>query len=197
MADSDYGKELASLDFKNLIGGPLSAVVEAQAMAAESTVNFIKNMGFDQEGNPQYVTFKYQKSATQAEGEAKQSDQNEMMEMQVPFLTLIPIPFIRVDEATIDFNAKINAVNYSTKTSDHKFDAGSDRRKGFIGRLLGIRLRTRIRAPQTRGIGWNVLLPWLSVCALCKMKCLVVWRKFLAYWSRRFATIWLQDKLPG
>ena len=43
MADSDYGKELASLDFKNLIGGPLSAVVEAQAMAAESTVNFIKN----------------------------------------------------------------------------------------------------------------------------------------------------------
>ena len=56
MADSDYGKELASLDFKNLIGGPLSAVVEAQAMAAESTVNFIKNMGFDQEGNPQYVT---------------------------------------------------------------------------------------------------------------------------------------------
>ena len=53
MADSDYGKELASLDFKNLIGGPLSAVVEAQAMAAESTVNFIKNMGFDQEGNPQ------------------------------------------------------------------------------------------------------------------------------------------------
>ena len=67
MADSDYGKELASLDFKNLIGGPLSAVVEAQAMAAESTVNFIKNMGFDQEGNPQYVTFKYQKSATQRE----------------------------------------------------------------------------------------------------------------------------------
>lgn len=151
MADSDYGKELASLDFKNLIGGPLSAVVEAQAMAAESTVNFIKNMGFDQEGNPQYVTFKYQKSATQAEGEAKQSDQNEMMEMQVPFLTLIPIPFIRVDEATIDFNAKINAINYSTKTSDHKFDAGSDRRKGFIGRLLGIKASYSYKSTTNSG----------------------------------------------
>lgn len=151
MADSDYGKELASLDFKNLIGGPLSAVVEAQAMAAESTVNFIKNMGFDQEGNPQYVTFKYQKSATQAEGEAKQSDQNEMMEMQVPFLTLIPIPFIRVDEATIDFNAKINAINYSNKTSDHKFDAGSDRRKGFIGRLLGIKASYSYKSTTNSG----------------------------------------------
>lgn len=151
MADSDYGKELASLDFKNLIGGPLSAVVEAQAMAAESTVNFIKNMGFDQEGNPQYVTFKYQKSATQAEGEAKQSDQNEMMEMQVPFLTLIPIPFIRVDEATIDFNAKINAINYSNKTSDHKFEAGSDRRKGFIGRLLGIKASYSYKSTTNSG----------------------------------------------
>ena len=151
MADSDYGKELASLDFKNLIRGPLSAVVEAQAMAAESTVNFIKNMGFDQEGNPQYVTFKYQKSATQAEGEAKQSDQNEMMEMQVPFLTLIPIPFIRVDEATIDFNVKINAINYSTKTSDHKFDAGSDRRKGFIGRLLGIKASYSYKSTTNSG----------------------------------------------
>ncbi len=151
MADSDYGKELASLDFKNLIGGPLSAVIEAQAMAAESTVNFIKNMGFDQEGNPQYVTFKYQKSATQAEGEAKQSDQNEMMEMQVPFLTLIPIPFIRVDEATIDFNAKINAINYSNKTSDHKFDAGSDRRKGFIGRLLGIKASYSYKSTTNSG----------------------------------------------
>lgn len=151
MTDSDYGKELASLDFKNLIGGPLSAVVEAQAMAAESTVNFIKNMGFDQEGNPQYVTFKYQKSATQAEGEAKQSDQNEMMEMQVPFLTLIPIPFIRIDEATIDFNVKINAINYSTKTSDHKFDAGSDRRKGFIGRLLGIKASYSYKSTTNSG----------------------------------------------
>ena len=64
MPDSNYGGELSSLDFKNLIGGPLSAVVEAQALAAESTVQFIKAMGFDQEGKPQYVTFKYPKQVS-------------------------------------------------------------------------------------------------------------------------------------
>src|SRR2546423_8946281 len=64
------GKELASLDFHNLIGGPLVAVVNAQAQAALSSVNFIKAVGFQppagkpQKGKPQtmepiYVTFKY------------------------------------------------------------------------------------------------------------------------------------------
>lgn len=66
------GTELASLDFGNLIGGPLNAVITAQAMAAQSTAAFIKDVGFypegktDVDGNdigntPVYVDFKYPK----------------------------------------------------------------------------------------------------------------------------------------
>lgn len=66
------GTELAALDFGNLIGGPLNAVITAQAMAAQSTASFIKDVGFyqkgqvDAEGNdigntPIYVDFKYPK----------------------------------------------------------------------------------------------------------------------------------------
>src|SRR3712207_255498 len=94
---ANYGGELSSLDFSNLIGGPLTAVVEAQSQAAQSTVDFIKAMGFDDEGKPQYVTFKYPKE-TQPYVPAVLNEQGqqvtpavpakiEMMEMQVPFLT--------------------------------------------------------------------------------------------------------------
>ncbi|PKH49483.1 hypothetical protein CXF68_01725 [Tenacibaculum sp. Bg11-29] len=55
------GQELSSLNFGNLIGGPLSAVVEAQILAAESTVKYIKDVGFDENGDPEYVTFTYPK----------------------------------------------------------------------------------------------------------------------------------------
>lgn len=66
------GQELASLDFHNLISGPLVAVVNAQAQAAITTVNFIKSVGFNklpqkksfqtQETlDPIYITFKYPK----------------------------------------------------------------------------------------------------------------------------------------
>jgi hypothetical protein len=65
------GQELSSINFRNMIGSPLSAVIEAQAEAALSTVNFIKAVGFKQgnssdpeasnTGDPIYVTFKYPK----------------------------------------------------------------------------------------------------------------------------------------
>jgi hypothetical protein len=40
------GQELASIDFESMIGGPLVAVINAQAQAALSTINFIKEVGF-------------------------------------------------------------------------------------------------------------------------------------------------------
>jgi hypothetical protein len=70
---ADTGKELASLDFGNLIGGPLIAVITAQSLAAEATAAFIKKVGFYPDnqppgaggallaGSPIYVDFKYPK----------------------------------------------------------------------------------------------------------------------------------------
>lgn len=55
------GNEISTLDFKNIIGGPLIAVVEAQAMAALSTVNYIKSVGFDGDGKVVNVSFNYPK----------------------------------------------------------------------------------------------------------------------------------------
>ena len=60
----DPGQELSSLDFGNLIGGPLSAVVDAQIRAAESTVSYIKDVGFDEYGDPNYVAFTYPKEVS-------------------------------------------------------------------------------------------------------------------------------------
>ena len=68
---ADPGQELSSINFSNMIGGPLRAVIEAQAEAAQSTVNFIKAVGFKEgdatdpeatsTGEPIYVSFKYPK----------------------------------------------------------------------------------------------------------------------------------------
>ena len=66
------GQELASIDFEAMLGGPLIAVVHAQAQSATATVNFIKEVGFkklageqDPEAaeteEPIYVKFKYPK----------------------------------------------------------------------------------------------------------------------------------------
>ena len=40
------GREVSSLDFANIIGGPLTAAIKAQAASALTTVAFIKSVGF-------------------------------------------------------------------------------------------------------------------------------------------------------
>jgi hypothetical protein len=185
------GTELATLDFGNLIGGPLVAVITAQALAARATADFVKTVGFypagetdpggnDIGGTPIYVDFKYPKElqpyqpaitpvaavpATPAIGDpnfpngmrtpnatvpasAAPNDGDpahagglpayvpgtngvpavaaqpavpavyQDMKFSVPILTMLPIPFIKVDLATIDFNAKISSVETTTQSSD-------------------------------------------------------------------------------
>lgn len=214
------GTELASLDFGNLIGGPLVAVITAQSLAARSTADFIKTVGFypagqkDGQGNdiggtPVYVDFKYPKetepyhpgktfykltsvtiddggsgytsaptvtlsaagdgetaatlgsvsidstgkvtaiavasggvylaaptitipaptgaTGTQARASLTMAVDHVVsaapaiyqdMKFSVPILTMLPIPFIKIDLATIDFNAKISSVETASESSD-------------------------------------------------------------------------------
>ncbi|WP_124981332.1 DUF2589 domain-containing protein [Nonlabens xiamenensis] len=45
----------------------------------------------------------------------------EEMKLEVPILTMMPIPFIRVDEGNIDFNAKITSMEYNRVGTQFKF----------------------------------------------------------------------------
>ncbi|NTV67603.1 MAG: DUF2589 domain-containing protein [Chlorobaculum sp.] len=117
------GDELASLDFESMIGGPLNAVIKAQAQSAVTSVDFIKAVGFDTDdsGNitgPTMVTFKYSKPVETKAADGTVTVEPKDFTLTVPFLTMLPIPFIRVEETTIDFNAKITAVQESTATSE-------------------------------------------------------------------------------
>lgn len=122
------GDELSSLDYSAMIGGPLIAVVKAQAQAATTTVDFIKSVGFTGEGaniSPLMVTFSYDRPAPKKDADGKPTGEYEVKKfnLQVPFLTMVPIPNLRIEEVKIDFNAKINSVQESTSASSHDLNA--------------------------------------------------------------------------
>lgn len=152
------GQELSSLDFENLIGGPLVAVVNAQAQSANSTINFIKTVGFKESNNefdagensttsePIYVSFIYPKEtvpyspAVPADPAAnppvaavpEQQAQYRDHQLRVPILTILPIPYLRVEEVTVDFNAKINSLEYTKTDSKVRFGVRTQARAGFL-----------------------------------------------------------------
>lgn len=104
------GRELASLDFANLIGGPLNAIVEAQAKSAITTVNFIKEVAFKPNGEVVNVDFTYNRK--------NDGGHDQEFKLTVPFLTMLPVPYITVSNALIEFNAKITSINESSTESN-------------------------------------------------------------------------------
>jgi hypothetical protein len=165
------GQELASIDFESMLGGPLVAVINAQAQSAMATVNFIKEVGFkkptaEQEAGsdtstmePIYVTFKYPKEIqpyVPANPNASPPTQEiqavyETQELTVPILTLLPIPFIRIDETTIDFNAKINSVEYRKTDTNLKVDASLEASAGWLWGSAKLKVSTSFQRSTQQG----------------------------------------------
>lgn len=220
------GDELSSLRFEDILGGPLIAAVNAQAQAAMSTVNFIKEVWFKQikddqdataaeTGDPIYVTFRYPKElspyqpaipasftlsvtnggsgyttaptvaisggggsgaaatatvaasgsvtsltltnpgtgytaaptvtlaggdgagatavATFTAAQPAKSAVVETMALEVPVALLVSTPCLRIEDVTIDFNAKINSVEYQKIDTSLKIDGSLEVKQRWTG----------------------------------------------------------------
>ncbi len=144
---ANYGNEISSISLGSIIGGALSAIIEAQSQAAHTTVNFINEVGFEGkqgERKPVYVDFQYEKvivpeketeqqETEQQETQPQEEAQKQITSLKVPLLTMVPIPYIRVDDATIDFNVKINSVQETKTSSDLTYGGKTEAHAGYNG----------------------------------------------------------------
>ena len=93
---------LHSIPFGNIIGGPLAACVHAQAEASQTTLNFIRGFtmadsGIDVNGaEPVTVTFSFVMNGVPTL-------------MTLPLMTLVPIPYMRIEHVNLSFTADITA----------------------------------------------------------------------------------------
>ena len=112
-------KQLGALPFGNIIGGPLVAAVEAQAKAARSTVEFIQSVAFvplsednSEPNTPRSVqNIQFQYESKNPAGEV------ENVTLTVTLLAIVPIPYIRIDDMTIQFKANISAETSAADTT--------------------------------------------------------------------------------
>lgn len=109
---------LAAIPFGSIIGGPLNACIEAQAMAAKTTWNFIQEVGLNvdpQTGEKRAVTVSFQFMQN-----------GRMVQLNVPLLTIVPIPYIAINSIDINFKANISASSSTvSENSEHTEMGGS------------------------------------------------------------------------
>jgi hypothetical protein len=133
----NIGREMA-LPMEQIIGGPLQAIIQAQALAASATAEFIQSVGLVAGQNGQLtartVDFKFQRKipGTQTtNGNTVDIIKTEEVSLQVPLLTIVPVPFIRVQEATIDFEAKVSSSTLNQ--TDTQLGVSAEASGGFWG----------------------------------------------------------------
>lgn len=112
---------LQGLPFDSLIGGPLNACVNAQANAAQTTINFIKEIGLqdvtDENGNTRteaiYVYFSFIQNGRK-------------VNISVPLLAIVPIPYIGINTIDINFKATVSGVESESKTDEYTRETKRD-----------------------------------------------------------------------
>lgn len=126
---SFIGREMA-LPMEQIIGGPLQAIIKAQSMAAHTTAEFITNVGLETVGSAtkaRTVAFSFDRKKVTDTG----TESTETVSLNVPLLTILPIPFIRVEQATIDFSCTVASSNIDTSKTNFGLSASAS--GGFFG----------------------------------------------------------------
>lgn len=124
---------LQQLPFENIIGGPLNACVLAQKEAALTTIGFINDVGlqtvYDKDDKDTgkkeaiYVYFTFVQNGRK-------------VNISVPLLTIVPIPYIAINTIDINFKANISGVETTSDTDESSYESTeeseSQKKRGFI-----------------------------------------------------------------
>ena len=140
---------LQAIPFSSMIGGPLKACIDAQAMAAKTTWDFIQEVGLTvdpQTGEKKAVNVSF--SFMQG---------GRMVQLNVPLLTIVPIPYIAIHTIDINFKASISASSSSVTENTESTEMGGSL-EATAPTTLRRRTRRRQRNPSTV---WNI--PWISL----------------------------------
>lgn len=115
LKEPNFPSEMGNIPYDEIIGGPLTAAVDANTEASRNAADFIQNVAFTESQDfasfsdakePRYVTFNYKKDTLDENGNRTE----EEFELRVPLLLLLHVPYFEIENVTIDFNVKLNSV---------------------------------------------------------------------------------------
>jgi hypothetical protein len=151
---------MGQIPFGAIIGAPLMAAVSAQGAAAQACLDFLKSAGFDKDGNVSNTTFSFQTVNVPADAEARAREELKLdplpavlddaskrrveeqiaknttrvaTRLDVPTLSLLPVPFIRIDDLTVAMKVNVTATTETggTRSNSQTIEGKADGTLGW------------------------------------------------------------------
>lgn len=120
---NDASESWQKVSFEKVIGEPLTAAIKAQGDAARATLKFIQETGMTGEDNNKVmslVSFNFIRDGKCAK-------------LQIPLITLVPIPTLCIDEMTYEFKMKVDSSSDVTMTNTGSASVGFNFGAGIGG----------------------------------------------------------------
>lgn len=136
----EVASNFQGLPMRELISAPLISVCEAQLMLAQASYNYMTKIGFKTKagqdgqveiGDPNLLSFKLQRPVETPDGITTSE-----ITVQAPFLGLVPIPSLLIDNVNVDFQMEVTSAVQAKddSTSETTLNANADFKLGFFGK---------------------------------------------------------------
>jgi hypothetical protein len=112
--------EFQALPLEFIIAAPLSGAIKAQALAAQTTLQYIKGM-MKEDPTTKIITPMTVNFTADIQTSGDSMGTKKTMNINVPFMSIVPIPHIRIDSLTVNFKYEISQTVKSTDAKDEEF----------------------------------------------------------------------------
>ncbi|TKB52819.1 DUF2589 domain-containing protein [Ferrimonas aestuarii] len=117
--------QFQGLPMENLIGGPLSAACDSQITLARATSDFIETVGFETNATTKkkevrMVNFAFSKPEEVVKPDGSVEVQKRDYEVKVPFISIVSVPTLQVDNVDVSFNMEVKSSFSETSKKDMK-----------------------------------------------------------------------------
>lgn len=126
-----------------LISAPLSAVNEAQQQLAASSLDFYNKIAFEDGAKTRCLEFDL-KRPVMGPGDIREQE----VKVKAPFLGLVPIPSLLIDDVNIDFQMEVT--DALTSKSSENVDMSADVPPKWFGSSVSVQGKVRTSRENTR-----------------------------------------------
>ena len=136
------------LPMDELISAPLIAVSEAQQQLTASTMDFYNKIAFEGAAETRCLEFDL-KRPVMGSGDIREQE----VKVKAPFLGLVPIPSLLIDDVNIDFQMEVT--DALTSKSSENVDMSADVTPKWFGSSVSVQGKVRTSRENTRSTDQN------------------------------------------
>lgn len=135
--------DFKGIPMRDLIGAPLQAACESQQQLAETALDFMLRIGFEADDleKARVIKFNLERPVETPEGITTNT-----IEVQAPFLGLVPIPTLLIESVDVDFQMEVT----STTTSKDTFTSDVSTKAGYKGLFSRVNVDIQGKVSTTR-----------------------------------------------